>query len=325
MWEAGTVASGNSSSSPWTTNSSDIYYNSGNVGIGTTNPQHKLQIVSTMAEMVQFKNTSTYCRMVLDGASGSDVILRKSGTSKWGIANIGDDLFFLGDDSVTQKYMTIKDNGNVGIGTTSPSYKLHVNGSIAGSGSYVNTSDDRVKHNEQPITNALSIISNLTPKHYFKTGTKIYDASHNFTVDASGNPLDSSGNPLTFKEDYTIETGIIAQEIRTIPELRFAVYGEEYTEETITTYKKDNSGNDVLDESGNKIVESVETQQKPNTLAVDYNSIHCTHIAATKELHQLVQSQQTTILTHETTIQSQQQEINSLKQEIQAIKQHLGI
>ena len=31
----------------------------------------------------------------------------------------------MGDDSTSQKYITIKDNGNVGIGTTSPLNKLH--------------------------------------------------------------------------------------------------------------------------------------------------------------------------------------------------------
>ena len=80
------------------------------------------------------------------------------------------------------------------------------------------------------------------------------------------------------------------------------------------------------------MVESVETQQQPNSLGVDYNSIHCTHIAATKELHQLVQSQQTTI-------EEQQQEIEHLKlvnqdinvqlntaiSELQTIKHYLGI
>ena len=223
-------------------------------------------------------------------------------------------------------------DANVGINKTYASYTLDVGGSIASSTGLVSGSDDRIKHNEQPITNALSTISKLTPKHYFKTGTKMYDASHNFVVDTLGTPLDESGNPLKFKEEYTIETGIIAQEIRTIPELQFAVYGEEYVEETVTTYKKDNFGNDILDDSGNKIVENVETKQKPNTLAVDYNSIHCTHIAATKELHQLVESQQTTIEEQQNEIehlklvnQDINTQLNTALTELETIKQYLGI
>jgi len=163
---------------------------------------------------------------------------------------------------------------------------LNVNGSCLFSGTVTSngsllTSDDRVKHNEQPVTNALSTISKLTPKHYFKTKNKLYDSSHNFILDASGNPLDNNHQSLILNKYYTIETGIIAQEIQTIPELDFVVH------ETIP-------------------------------LGVDYNSIHCTHIAATNELYKLVQTQQ--------------QEINNLKQEnqtltqqIQIIQQHFGI
>ena len=48
--------------------------------------------------------------MVLHHMGDFDLIFRQNGTSKWGIANIGDDLHFMGDDSTSQKYITIKDN-----------------------------------------------------------------------------------------------------------------------------------------------------------------------------------------------------------------------
>ena len=164
------------------------------------------------------------------------------------------------------------------------------------------SSDDRIKHNEEPITNALSILAKITPKHYFKTGSTLYDASHNFALNDQNHPLSESGSPLLFKKDYTIETGIIAQEIQSIPELKFAV-------------------------------------QNTTPLGVDYNSIHCTHIAATKELHQLVQSQQTIIeeqqqeiehlklynIESNNQINQLQQENQQLKHEIAIIKGHLGL
>ena len=58
------------------------------------------------------------------------------------------------------------------------------------------TSDDRVKNNEQSIDGALDTIDKLEPKHYIKT-QKMYDASHNFTLNSSGNPVKDNGELLT--------------------------------------------------------------------------------------------------------------------------------
>jgi alpha-tubulin suppressor-like RCC1 family protein len=214
----------------------------------------------------------------------------------------------------------IDSNKNVGIGNTSPSYKLAVNGQIYASNGGLVGSDDRIKHNEQPIVNALSIISKLKPKHYIKTGTKLYDASHNFQLDASGNPLDALGNPLKHIDDYIIETGIIAQEIQKIPELKFVVFGEEYREKEIHTYKKDASGNNIQDASGNSIIENTITEIVPeDILSVDYNSIHCTHIAATQEIDKIQQEEKAKLAAAETKLTAAETEITTLKTQLAAV------
>ncbi len=55
----------------------------------------------------------------------------------------------------------VNTSANVGIRTTSPSYTLHVNGSVAGTSAYNNLSDVRLKKNIVPIADALAIIGQL--------------------------------------------------------------------------------------------------------------------------------------------------------------------
>ena len=129
---------------------------------------------------------------------------------------------------------------------------VKVNGSVTAY-QHIRSSDNRIKSNEGPIVNARSIISQLNLKQYIKTPSKLYNTDHVFELHPDTKvPLDpTSSEPLEYLKDYIIEIGIIAQEIKDIPELEFVVHGDEAT----------------------------------NTpLSVDYNSIHCTHIAATQEI-----------------------------------------
>ena len=71
-------------------------------------------------------------------------------------------------------------------------------------------SDDRLKHEEQDITNALETVKKIKPKFYWKTS----EITNSYEVD---------------DENGTWEAGYIAQDVRAeIPELAFTVVGEEY-------------------------------------------------------------------------------------------------
>ena len=78
-----------------------------------------------------------------------------------GDGNTANDIRF---DSITGNLMQIKSTGNVGIGTTSPSQLLTVNGNAGNTtGVWVNNSDERLKKNIQPLGNYLEKLTQLRP------------------------------------------------------------------------------------------------------------------------------------------------------------------
>lgn len=79
-------------------------------------------------------------------------------------------------------------------------------GSVSSLNGLLTGSDDRIKHNEELIANALATIRQLSPQIYQKTAT-FKDADYR--------------GPLT--EPYIIEAGLIAQEVEKIDELKFSV------------------------------------------------------------------------------------------------------
>ena len=80
-----------------------------------------------------------------------------------GIANKSH--MFFAVNTANDVVMTLRDNGNVGIGTEAPTEKLDVNGKIA-TNEVVGRSDMRYKKNVNTITNALNKVTQMRGVYY---------------------------------------------------------------------------------------------------------------------------------------------------------------
>ena len=194
-------------------------------------------------------------------SSAFDLLLTGFYTGGGGVHRRGHDLASRSGGALNFQTRITQGNTNeafsLGVNATAYTNRLNVSGAAWSSGSYY-SSDDRIKHNETPLTNALETIRKLNPQHYIKT-IAMYDADHQLELDASGNPLDASGNPMPVSE-YIREDGFIAQEVNEIPELKYT------------------------------FVES-DADDQPHGL--DYTSIFTTAVKALKELDELDGERQT--------------------------------
>jgi len=105
----------------------------GNVGIGNMNPQYTLDISRNFSDLRVRNSSNNREILILPGAAAidcnTDLILNRYNSNNVRIAEGG---------------------GRVGIGTTSPAYKLHVSGS-AGASVFYTTSDQRLKKNVKEV------------------------------------------------------------------------------------------------------------------------------------------------------------------------------
>ena len=163
--------------SQWTNTVDSIYFNSGNVGIGTTSFPAKLNVAAAASD----KHGAS--RMNLSGNLGwvwgnevytpdlagvGNNVINLTGVSPtaknsayWGFKynGVGSDnnALILGLHSVNDAF-AITGAGNVGIGLTAPAYKLDVNGAINGTSLLING---------EPVGTSTSSYWNETGSKYF--------------------------------------------------------------------------------------------------------------------------------------------------------------
>jgi len=135
----------------------------GNVGIGLTNPTHKLHVFGNAriqgdlivnGSQTTVENYTTVSSNVsIVNISGFGPALRVAQSGNGVGYPVAD--FYDNDVSTTVPSLRIADGGNVGIGTAVPQESLHVQGNIYASGDVTAFSDMRFKQNITKISNAL--------------------------------------------------------------------------------------------------------------------------------------------------------------------------
>jgi hypothetical protein len=145
----------------------------GNVGIGTTAPSARLEVagdVKVTSTGIQIASDNTYF-VIDDNVTSRFGLIKKSGLSGAYACTSNDNLIFGALNSTTLKDVGVSNftehmriggtSGNVGIGTNSPTYKLHVNGTIYSSSDVIAYSDARIKTDLENIQDSLYKITQI--------------------------------------------------------------------------------------------------------------------------------------------------------------------
>lgn len=107
---------------------------------------------------LEFNNNAAQPRMDIVENGAYTATVKSYNSAAW-FANNSANPVILGTSGAERVRVTA--SGSVGIGTSSPSYTLHVNGSVAGTSAYVNLSDVRFKKNIKPLNDSLSKVLQL--------------------------------------------------------------------------------------------------------------------------------------------------------------------
>jgi len=189
---------------------------SGNLGIGTSSPSSRLEIIGVNPKLTINANDAVNGRTatlsLISGASADPISTCQIMYGAINSTSSGTLTFVEGDGT---ERMRIDPSGNVGVGTSSPSYKLHVRGADATAVLVVgNTSEgtqlEVLTYQDDKVVLRSNDTSNVARTLAFETGTTErarIDTSGNLLVGATSQPISSVSSRLIVSyatNDYAI-------------------------------------------------------------------------------------------------------------------------
>jgi hypothetical protein len=155
---------------------------SGSLGIGTLAPGYPLEVInaSSLYAMHLRTNAAYPTAIIFDSQAGQQAYMNflDGGVQKFQIGKNTDNSFFFWDQANAHIFLSVNPSSkviafdpsslpyNVGIGTSTPAYKLDVAGAVHAT-SFPTSSDMRFKEDIQPINDALDKVLRLNGV-YFK-------------------------------------------------------------------------------------------------------------------------------------------------------------
>ncbi len=163
-------------SSQWTTAGTSIFYNTGNVGIGTSAPGAKFQVLGLApGGTAAFTGTTFSSHFNFNGDNSEDTYIRGGKAGSRVIIN---------DVSAGNTLMNLT-GGNVGVGTATPTSKLHVQGSGRIAGNLTVDGNIAAKYQdvaewvpaEEQLAAGTVVVLNSTKSNQVISSTKSYDTT----------------------------------------------------------------------------------------------------------------------------------------------------